>query len=245
MRLALFASGGGSNVAAILDAVAAGTLRAEPALLVTDRDSAGVLERDETRGIPAAVVRPGDDPAVFARSLLDVLARHEVDAVALAGYLRKIPDPVVWAYRHRILNVHPSLLPAFGGPGWYGRRVHQGVLDYGCRVTGATVHLVDSDYDTGPIVLQEAVPVEPGDTPETLAARVLGAEHRLFPRALALLADGQLHVDGRRVVVGDRPAPSDVAPSDGLTSPPSASASAPTPSLHPAAPGASPLPVRP
>ena len=223
VRLALFASGGGSNVAAILDAIAAGTLAAEPALIVTDRPGTGVLERDETRGIPAAVVPPGDDPAVFSQSLLDVLARYEIDAVALAGYLRKIPDPVVWAYRHRILNVHPSLLPAFGGAGWYGRRVHQGVLDYGCRVTGATVHLVDSDYDTGPIVLQEAVAVDPDDTAETLAARVLGAEHRLYPRALALLASGQLHVDGRRVSL------------DGRTRPPAAGA-------RPLSPDASPLP---
>ena len=143
-----------------------------------------------------------------------MLARHEVSAVALAGYLRKVPDPVVWAYRHRILNVHPSLLPAFGGPGWYGRRVHQGVLDYGCRVTGATVHLVDSEYDTGPIVLQQAVDVEPDDTAETLAARVLAVEHRLFPRALALLADGRLHVDGRRVSLDGRPDPLPDSPSD-------------------------------
>ena len=220
MRLALFASGGGSNVAAILAAVAAGTLDAEPALIVTDRPGAGVLTRPETEGIPAAVVPPDADHAAFAQSLLDVLARHEVDAVALAGYLRKIPDPVVQAYRHRILNVHPSLLPAFGGAGWYGRRVHQGVLDYGCRVTGATVHLVDSDYDTGPIVLQEAVAVEPDDTAETLAARVLAAEHRLFPRALALLAAGQVHVDGRRVFF-DGPARPPVVPHPSASSSPS------------------------
>ena len=225
MRLALFASGGGSNVAAILDAVAAGTLDAEPALLVADRPGAGVLTRDEAQGLPSAVVPPGDDPAAFGRALLDVLAHHQVDAVALAGYLRKIPDVVVEAYRHRILNVHPSLLPAFGGPGWYGRRVHAGVLDYGCRVTGATVHLVDGDYDTGPIVLQEAVAVEPGDTPETLAARVLAAEHRLYPRALALLADGRLRVDGRRVFF------------DGRARPPAAGMPGPPP--HPTAPDSS------
>ncbi len=207
MRLALFASGGGSNVAAILDAIEAGTLRADPVLIVTDRPGAGVLTRPETQGIPSAVVPPGPDPAAFARALLDALARHEADAVALAGYLRKVPAPVVRAYRHRILNVHPSLLPAFGGPGWYGRRVHAGVLDYGCRVTGATVHLVDSEYDTGPIVLQEAVDVEPDDTPETLAARVLAVEHGLYPRALALLADGQIRVDGRRVSSDGRARP--------------------------------------
>ncbi len=205
MRLALFASGGGSNVGAILDAIDAGVLHADPVLLVTDRPSAGALERAEARGIETAVIPPGDDAAAFAQALLDALARAEADTIALAGYLRKIPDPVVWAYRHRILNVHPSLLPAFGGPGWYGRKVHQGVLDYGCRVSGATVHLVDSEFDTGPVVLQETVPVEPGDTAETLAARVLAVEHRLFPHALTLLASRRLHVDGRRVAIVDAP----------------------------------------
>ena len=232
MRLALFASGGGSNAAAILDAIDAGRLAAEPVVLVSDRAGAGALERAAGRGLPTAVVPPGDDEAAFAQALLDVLARHEADAVALAGYLRKVPDPVVWAYRHRILNVHPSLLPAFGGEGWYGRRVHQGVLDYGCRVTGATVHLVDSDYDTGPIVLQEAVAVEPDDDAEALAARVLAAEHRLFPRALALLADGQLHVEGRRVLLDGRPGRPDPA-----IAPPDSSRPILLPTVAPADPG--------
>ena len=209
MRLALFASGGGSNVGAVLDAIDRGALRAEPVLVVSDRPGAGALARAEARQLPTAVVPHDPDEGAFAQALLDALAAAEADAVALAGYLRKVPDPVVWAFRHRVLNVHPSLLPAFGGPGWYGQRVHQGVLDYGCRVTGVTVHLVDSEYDTGPVVLQEAVPVEPGDTAETLAARVLAVEHRLYPRALALLADGRLRVDGRRVEIrpGGPPGP--------------------------------------
>ena len=198
MRLAFFASGGGSNVGAILDAIDAGALRAEPVLLISDRPGCGALARAEARGIPTEVIAPLSDETHFSDALLDALARAEADTVALAGYLRKIPAPVVWAFRDRILNVHPSLLPAFGGAGWYGRRVHQGVLDAGCRVSGATVHLVDDQYDTGPIVLQEAVRVLPDDTADTLAARVLAVEHRLFPDALALLADGRLRVaDGR------------------------------------------------
>ena len=207
MRLALFASGGGSNVGAILDAIDAGALRAEPVLLVSDRPGAGALARAEAHGIPAEVIAPIGDEAQFARDLLDALARQEADAIALAGYLKKIPDPVVWAFPHRILNVHPSLLPAFGGAGWYGAKVHRGVIDHGCQVSGATVHLVDSDYDTGPIVLQEAVRVEPDDTAEALAARVLAVEHRLFPRALSLLAQGRLRVDGRRVTIAPPPSP--------------------------------------
>ena len=203
MRLALFASGGGSNVGAILDAVAAGTLPATPALLVTDRPTAGALERAQEHGIPTAVLPPADFPDgdAFGQALLDVLSKHAVDAIALAGYLKRIPSSVVTAYRHRILNVHPSLLPAFGGPGHYGRHVHAAVLAHGCRVSGATVHLVDADYDTGPIVLQESVGVLPDDTPETLAARVLRVEHRLLPAALTLLAQGRLRVDGRLVTL--------------------------------------------
>ena len=201
MKLAVFASGGGSNLQAILDAVEAGTLRAEVALVVADRETAGALDRARRHGVPTAVLRPADfaDADAFGRALLDVLEEHGVSFVALAGYLKKIPDAVVRTYRHRIVNVHPSLLPAFGGPGFYGRRVHEAALAHGVRWSGATVHLVDEGYDTGPIVLQEPVRVEPGDTPETLAARVLEVEHRLYPDALRLFADGRVRVEGRTV----------------------------------------------
>lgn len=201
MRLAVFASGTGSNFSAILDAVDDGRLDAEPALLVSDSPTAGALGRAEARRLATAVLAPADYVRQddFAGALLDTLASHDVDFIALAGYLKKIPDAVVEAFRHRMLNVHPSLLPAFGGSGMYGRYVHRAVLDYGARWTGATVHLVDETYDTGPIVLQEPVEVLPDDTPEALAARVLRVEHRLFPEALALFAAGRVHVDGRRV----------------------------------------------
>lgn len=201
MRLAVFASGGGSNLQAILDAVEAGTLRAEVALVVADRETAGALNRAERHGVPSVVLRPADfvDGETFGRALLEALEKHGVTFVALAGYLKKIPETVVRAYRHRIVNIHPSLLPAFGGPGFYGRRVHEAALEHGVRWSGATVHLVDEAYDTGPIVLQEPVPVEPGDTAETLAARVLAVEHRLYPEALRLFADGRVRLDGRHV----------------------------------------------
>lgn len=203
MKLAVFASGGGSNLQAILDAVEAGTLRAEVALVVADREAAGALERARRHGVPTAVLRPADfaDADAFGRALLDVLEKHGATFVALAGYLKKVPDAVVRAFRHHIVNVHPSLLPAFGGPGFYGRRVHEAALAHGVRWSGATVHLVDEGYDTGPIVLQEPVRVEPGDTPETLAARILEVEHRLYPDALRLFADGRVRVEGRRVEI--------------------------------------------
>jgi len=201
LRLAVFASGGGTNFQAILDAIEAGRLPARVVLCVSDRPTAGALERARRHGIPTAVLAPKDypSPEVFGEALLEVLRAHDVELVALAGYLKKIPDNVVAAYRNRILNIHPSLLPAFGGPGMYGRRVHEAVLNYGVRWTGATVHLVDEEYDHGPIVLQEPVLVLPDDTPETLAARVLEVEHRLYPEALRLFAEGRVVVDGRRV----------------------------------------------
>ncbi|MEO1728784.1 MAG: phosphoribosylglycinamide formyltransferase [Bacteroidota bacterium] len=193
---------------AILDAIANGSLHATPAVVIADRAGIGALERAERYGLPTAIVRPRDFSAAhdgsapngtFGAALMEVLRGYRVDTIALAGYLKQIPSVVVRTYRHRMLNVHPSLLPAFGGPGMYGQRVHQAVLGHGAKWTGATVHFVDEDYDTGPIILQEPVPVEPGDTARSLAARVLRAEHRLFPEALRLLASGRLVVDGRRV----------------------------------------------
>jgi phosphoribosylglycinamide formyltransferase-1 len=207
MRLAVFASGGGSNFGAMLKAIDADRLDATPVLVVADRPGTGAAEKAEARGIPVAVLPPGDfvDEDAFADALLDALARSGTTHVALAGYLRKVPARVVAAFRHRMLNVHPALLPAFGGKGYYGERVHQAVLDYGCRVSGATVHLVDTEYDTGPIVLQEPVPVLQDDTARALAARVLLVEHRLYPQALQLFAEGRVRVEGRRVWIDEAP----------------------------------------
>lgn len=205
LRLAVFASGGGSNFGAILKAIDAGTLNAELVLLITDRSDIGAIDKADERDIPVAVLRPRDfaDDDAFAEAMLNVLTANRATFIALAGYLKKIPTSVVAAYKHRILNIHPALLPSFGGKGMYGSRIHEAVLELGCRVTGVTVHLVDSDYDTGPIVLQEPVAVRQDDTPKSLAARVLQFEHRLYPEALQLFAEGKVTVDGRRAVVDD------------------------------------------
>ena len=201
MRLALMASGGGSNVQAILDAVEAGTLGAEPVLCLSTRPDAGALERATRHDVATRVIDPAafthDD--AFAEALLEAFGEHEVTHVALAGFLRKIPSEVVRYFENRMLNIHPSLLPAFGGKGMYGQRVHEAVLAYGVRWTGVTVHFVDEAYDTGPILLQQPVRIEPADTPQTLAARVLKVEHRLYPQALSLVAEGRVTLDGRRV----------------------------------------------
>ncbi len=201
MRLAVFASGGGTNFQAILDAVARGDLPATVALCLSNKADAGALTRAQRHGVPTVVLDPTDfeTEAAYVAALQAALAARGVNFVALAGYMKKIPAAVVRAFRGRMLNVHPALLPAFGGRGMYGRKVHEAVLAYGVRWTGATVHLVDEDYDTGPIVLQEPVPVQPGDTPETLAARVLEVEHRLYAEALRLFAEGRIAVEGRLV----------------------------------------------
>lgn len=200
MRLAVFLSGGGSNFQAILDAVDEGRLAASVVLCVSSRPDAGGLDRARRHGVPTAVLQaPRDDAGAAADEMLALLTRHEADFVALAGFMRHVPPAVVSAFRHRMLNVHPALLPAFGGPGMYGRRVHEAVLAHGARFSGATVHLVDEEYDSGPIVLQDTVPVLQDDTPESLAARILPVEHRLYPEALALFAEGRVRIEGRRV----------------------------------------------
>lgn len=189
----------------MLDAIDDGTLAAEPVLCVSDRSGAGALDRARQHDVPTAVLDPSATD--HEATLLDVLDAHDADFIALAGYLRKIPSGVVDRFRQRMTNIHPALLPAFGGRGMYGMNVHRAVIDYGARWSGATVHLVDETYDTGPIVLQEPVPVYPDDTPETLAERVLAVEHRLYPEALRLFAEGRVHCEGRTVFIDPASAP--------------------------------------
>ena len=187
MRLAVAISGRGSNLAALLAALPAGS-PAEVALVLSNRPAAGGLEIARQHTLPTVVLA---DPA-DAIAWLDALSEHRIDLVVLAGYLKLVPPAVVHRYRRRMINIHPALLPAFGGPGMYGHRVHEAVLALGAAVSGATVHLVDEVYDRGPILAQARVPVLPGDTPETLAERVLELEHRLLPAVvLAAAAAGR------------------------------------------------------
>ncbi len=187
LAAAAFASGSGSNFLALHAAEARGApWRIQ--LVVSDREDAGALERARALGIATRVIPvSGRDPAEVAEETLAALEAHGIQVIFLAGYLRLVPRSVTEAYHRRILNVHPALLPAFGGKGMYGRRVHEAVLAAGERVSGPTVHFVDEQYDEGTILAQWQVPVLPGDTPETLAARVLAVEHRLYPIAAARL----------------------------------------------------------
>jgi phosphoribosylglycinamide formyltransferase/phosphoribosylglycinamide formyltransferase-1 len=183
MRLAVCVSGRGSN----LDALLAACRRdgsAEVALVLSDRADAGALARAEAAGVPTAVLQRPADGAEW----LALLASHRIELIVLAGYLKLVPPVVVVEYRDRIVNVHPALLPAFGGPGMYGHRVHEAVLASGAAESGATVHLVDEAYDRGRILAQARVPVLPGDTPDLLAARVLAEEHRLLPAVVLAAA---------------------------------------------------------
>ncbi len=209
MNLAVFASGSGSNFQAIAQAIAADKLKARLCVVISNAATAGIHERAKQYSVPSFTLNPRDftEEAVYVQKLMNILQQYHVDFIALAGYLRKIPTPVLSAFPNRILNIHPSLLPAFGGKGMYGHRVHEAVLAHGVRWTGATVHLVDSEYDTGPIVLQEPVPVRQHDTPETLAARVLFKEHRLFPEALQLFVEQRVHITEQRTTIIDGPLP--------------------------------------
>jgi len=188
MRVAVCVSGEGSNLQALLDGLGPDS-GAEVVLVLSNRPGAGGLDRARAVGVPAEVLENHADAGEWLRRL----GEHSVDLVVLAGYLKLVPPQVIARYRGRIINIHPSLLPDFGGPGMYGHQVHAAVLASGRQESGATVHLVEEEYDRGPILAQARVPVRPDDTPETLAARVLAAEHRLLPAVVrAAAARGQL-----------------------------------------------------
>jgi len=194
--VAVLVSGGGTNLQALIDAQANGGLKSgRLALVVSSRPGAFALERAAKAGIPSRVVRRADfaDAAAYGAALLAVLREFGIGAVVLAGFLSILDRSVIEAYPERILNVHPSLIPSFCGEGYYGLRVHEAALARGVKLTGATVHLVNEVPDGGRIVLQKAVEVLPGDTPETLQKRVMEqAEWQLLPRALELLCSGKL-----------------------------------------------------
>lgn len=179
--VAVFVSGSGTNLQALLDDLG-GDAPARVVRVVSNRADAGALERARRAGVPAAVLRDPADPAEVERAIGDA------DLVVLAGYLKLVPPAVVARHRWRMVNIHPAPLPAFGGPGMYGRRVHAAVLASGARESGPTVHYVTEEYDRGAVIAHARVPVEPGDTPDTLARRVLAAEHRLLPRVVRALA---------------------------------------------------------
>lgn len=203
-RIGVLASGGGSNLQAILDHLAAlGDRRAGDVVLVaSNRPDAGALERAARAGVASVVLESphAPDGADLARTLRE----HEVELIALAGYMRHVPSEVTRAYLGRMINVHPALLPSFGGPGMYGLRVHRAALEAGAVESGPTVHFVDDVYDHGAVIAQWPVPVLPRDDERTLAARVLRAEHLLYPRVVDALAGGRVRLDAGGRAAGER-----------------------------------------
>jgi phosphoribosylglycinamide formyltransferase-1 len=198
-RVGVLISGRGSNLQALIDAQAAGLLGGEVALVISNVADAPGLERARRAGVKAAVCdHRGQSREAHDQAMLALLSAEGVHLVCLAGYMRLLSGAFIQAFPGRILNVHPSLLPAF--PGLDAQRQ---AFEHGVKVSGATVHLVEEALDAGPIVLQEAVPVGEDDTPETLAARILEAEHRIYPRAVRLLLEGRARVEGRRVRLAD------------------------------------------
>ena len=199
-RIAVLASGGGSNLQAILDHFASlhGHAPGLVALVVSDRKDAGAVERARSAGIEA-VHLPADRSNAELGALLSA---HRIDIIALAGYLRLVPPDVTRAFRGRIVNVHPALLPKFGGPGMYGMKVHEAVLASGAKETGATVHFVDDHYDRGAIIAQRKVSIRDGETPSSLAQRVLEVEHDLYPTVVAAVCAGRVKLSEDGSVTG-------------------------------------------
>jgi len=208
VRLGVLLSGRGSNLQAIIDAIERGALSAEIAVVVSNKQEAAGLERARKHGVPVVWLDPKplagrpDSREAYDRAMLDVLRKYEVDLVLLAGYMKIVTAVLVAAYENRMMNIHPSLLPSFPG-----LDVQKKAIEHGCKIAGCTVHFVTEGVDEGPIIVQAAVPIVEGDTADGLAARILEQEHRIYPHAIQLYAEGRLRVEGRRVVVAEAGSP--------------------------------------
>jgi len=207
IRLGVLISGSGRTLQNFLDLSEAGRLKARVVTVISSSADAYGLERARRHGVATAVVRRADhgDARAFSDAITARLQAAEVDLVAMAGFMKLYVVPA--CYEGRVLNIHPALLPSFGGKGFYGERVHRAVLDYGCKVSGCTVHVADNRYDSGPIIVQKTVPVLEGDEPHTLADRVFEKELEAYPEAIDLFAEGRIRIEGRRAAI--------LPPSDG------------------------------
>jgi phosphoribosylglycinamide formyltransferase 1 len=204
LQLGVLASGRGSNLQALIDAIDSGTVQARIAVVISNKKDALALERARIHGVTDVFLDPKpyadmmDKREAYDHGILDILRKYDVDLVLLAGYMKIVTPVLIEAYRNRMMNIHPSLLPSFPG-----LEAQKQALEWAVKVSGCTVHFVTEGVDEGPIILQAAVPVLERDSPETLAARILVEEHKIYPRAVQLYAEGRLHVEGRRVRIAD------------------------------------------
>ena len=198
MNIGFLASHGGSNMQAIIDACKSGALQAKPAVVISNNKESKALERARNEGIPSFYLsgKTHPDPDELDKTILDTFLKHGVDIIALAGYMKKLGPRTLGHFKGRVLNIHPALLPKFGGAGMYGILVHQAVIAAKEKESGVTIHIVDEHYDTGPILAQVRVPVMPDDTPEILAARVLEQEHILYTATLQRIVTGEITLPG-------------------------------------------------
>ncbi len=207
LKISVLVSGGGTNLQAIIDSIADGRItNAQIVKVISNNAGVFALERAEKAGIPAEVISPKAyaSRAEFHQALIAALDEAQTDLVVLAGFLVVIPPEMIERYRNRIINIHPSLIPAFCGTGFYGLKVHEAALERGVKISGATCHFVNEETDGGPIILQKAVEVQPGDTPKVLQQRIMEqAEWVIMPQAIDLIANGKIRVEGNQVVLND------------------------------------------
>lgn len=196
LNIGVLISGGGTNLQAIIDETKAGGINGTLKIVISNKENAYGLERARLNGIEAIYETDED-------KIIEILRENNIDLIVLAGYLKIITPKFVEVFRNKIINIHPSLIPSFCGKGYYGEKVHQGVIDYGAKVTGATVHFVDEGADTGAIIMQETIKVEQNDDAKSLAKRVLEVEHRILKESIRLFCENKLSIQGRRVFINE------------------------------------------
>ncbi|MCC0661062.1 phosphoribosylglycinamide formyltransferase [Clostridioides sp. ZZV14-6154] len=196
LNIGVLISGGGTNLQAVIDGTESGKIKGQVKVVISSKQDAYGLERAKNHNIKA-ICETNED------KIIEILKENKIDLVVLAGYLKIISPKLVNEFRNKMINIHPSLIPSFCGAGFYGERVHQGVIDYGAKVTGATVHFVDEGADTGPIIMQDVVKVNQDDDAKTLAQRVLEVEHRILEESLSLFCENKLKLQGRRVFINE------------------------------------------
>ncbi len=210
VNIAVLVSGRGSNLQFIIDSIDRGEINGKIEMVISNKRDAYGLKRAENHGIQGLYIGKGNYPDIHDRSIriLEALRESKIDLIILAGYMSILDKKIIDEFKNRIINIHPSLIPSFCGKGYYGEKVHEAVIQYGVKLTGATVHFVDEGADTGPVILQKAVNVDFKDTPETIADKVLKVEHELLPKAVKMYCEGRIMVEGRRVKIkseiGDR-----------------------------------------